>query len=185
MNPTQETWKPVVGSAGRYDVSDLGRVRANRWTTRTANGQTRTYRPHIMSTYVEARTGYLALRLTIDGKTVLRRVHTLVAEAFIGPRPDGAVVCHNDSDPSNNSLSNLRYDTHLGNSGDMVAAGNSTFGERQVRAVLTEAMVRYARQRYVPRSRTDGLPAIARDLGVNAGTLKAAVTGRTWKYLDN
>lgn len=45
-------------------------------------------------------------------------VHVLVLEAFVGPRPDGMEGCHNDGDPSNNRLSNLRWDTPLANWSD-------------------------------------------------------------------
>lgn len=186
MNATRdEQWRPIPGSNGRYDVSDQGRVRANRWTVHTANGQVRTYQTRMMSTYTEERTGYSMLRLSAPNGTRLRRVHNLVAEAFLGPRPEGADVCHNDSDGTNNRLSNLRYDTHVGNFQDMVDAGRSTYGENQPNAVLTEEMVLYARRRYVRRSRTDGIPAMAREFGVNEGTLKAAVIGPNWKYLNS
>ena len=38
-------------------------------------------------------------------------IHTLVAETFIGVRPEGQVIDHIDGDKSNNNLSNLRYTT--------------------------------------------------------------------------
>nr|WP_232111245.1 HNH endonuclease signature motif containing protein [Nocardia wallacei] len=53
----------------------------------------------------------------------LRTAHSLVAEAFIGPRPEGLQVCHNDGDPTNNMLANLRYDTPSENQTDIVRHG--------------------------------------------------------------
>ena len=38
-------------------------------------------------------------------------IHTLVAETFLGVRPEGMVIDHIDGDKSNNNLSNLRYTT--------------------------------------------------------------------------
>lgn len=38
-------------------------------------------------------------------------IHTLVAETFLGIRPEGMVIDHIDSEKSNNNLSNLRYTT--------------------------------------------------------------------------
>ncbi len=50
-----------------------------------------------------------------------RKVHHLVAAAFIGPRPEGMVICHNNGDPLDNRVENLRYDTQAANIEDMYA----------------------------------------------------------------
>lgn len=50
-------------------------------------------------------------------------VHILVAEAFIGPRPKNADVCHYDDDKSNNAVENLRYGTRSENVHDSVRNG--------------------------------------------------------------
>jgi hypothetical protein len=54
------------------------------------------------------------------GKRITRKVHTLIAEAFLGPRPVGMVVCHNDFNPLNNYKDNLRYDTQKANIAEAV-----------------------------------------------------------------
>jgi hypothetical protein len=43
------------------------------------------------------------------------KVHQLVAEAFLGPRPDGYVVYHIDEDATNNVPDNLKYTTRAEN----------------------------------------------------------------------
>ncbi|WP_248099523.1 HNH endonuclease signature motif containing protein [Corynebacterium kefirresidentii] len=48
-----------------------------------------------------------------------KKVHRLVMAAFVGPCPDGMEVCHNDGNPANNYVGNLRYDTHQANYADM------------------------------------------------------------------
>jgi hypothetical protein len=55
-------------------------------------------------------------RLSIDGKK--RYLHTLVAEAFIGPRPHGQLVLHGDDDPLNPDARNLRFGSHAENAAD-------------------------------------------------------------------
>lgn len=45
-----------------------------------------------------------------NGKAEYRRVAHLVLLAFIGDRPDGMVVCHNNDIVNDNRLENLRYD---------------------------------------------------------------------------
>ena len=68
--------------------------------------------------------GYRYVALFYDDQKRRRPVHQLVAEAFIGPRPPGLHVCHNDGDPANNQPSNLRYDTPSENSYDTVRHGH-------------------------------------------------------------
>jgi len=53
----------------------------------------------------------------------MKRVHRLVLEAFIGPAPKGTICCHNDGDPTNNRLENLRWDTHSSNTRDAIRHG--------------------------------------------------------------
>ncbi len=48
-----------------------------------------------------------------------RPVHRLVAEAFLGPAPEGKpLVRHLDNDPTNLAASNLRWGSHKENSAD-------------------------------------------------------------------
>lgn len=46
-----------------------------------------------------------------------------MAEAFLGPRPDGLVVRHLDDDRTNNRASNLAYGTASDNQRDSVRNG--------------------------------------------------------------
>lgn len=112
---SDEKWLPVVGFEGYYQVSDLGRV----YSIRTKR---------IMRQSIVANR-YPGVRLKVDGAGKTLRTHVLVALAFIGPRPDmGGVrvdVCHNDGDPLNPALSNLRYDTHRNNQRQMTTDGTS------------------------------------------------------------
>lgn len=122
MEPThEEVWRPVVGYEGAYEVSNLGRVRSlDRWIERVTGARQR-LRGRILSIQFDGRYESVRLKLGGAGRTV--RVHQLVTEAFIGPRPDGMEVCHDDGDPRNNRVDNLRYDTHAANSQDRIKHG--------------------------------------------------------------
>lgn len=54
------------------------------------------------------------------------RIHRLVLETFIGPCPNGMEGCHNDGNPLNNHLDNLRWDTHKKNVEDSIKHGTKT-----------------------------------------------------------
>lgn len=101
-----EAWKPFAD--GNYEVSSHGRVR------RATPGRC-TY-PGRLMTLVKMKIGYHQVMPTINGKNVHFYVHQLVAEAFIGPCPDGCEVNHKDGDKTNNRVSNLEYVTHRENS---------------------------------------------------------------------
>lgn len=97
-----EVWKDVVGFDGRYQVSSHGRVLSN-----IGN-------PKILAASDKGR-GYLGVNLSDNGVVKTKTVHSIVAEAFIGPRPDGLVVDHRDEDKRNNHSENLRYITNIEN----------------------------------------------------------------------
>lgn len=106
---TAEEWRPVVGNAD-YAVSNLGRVVSHKGRE-----------PRVLAPYLNA--GYPAVTLRGDAVKRIRKVHALVAEAFIGPRPDGLEVRHIDGDRMHCSLSNIRYGTRAENMQDRLAHG--------------------------------------------------------------
>lgn len=121
-----EIWKDIPGYEGLYQVSDLGRVLSMPRTT----GVARRLSPRILSPKTD-RGGYLAVLLyRRPGRPKTRTVHSLVAEAFIGPRPPGCHVLHGDDDPANCRLANLRYGTPSENERDKVDHGRHPTGSR-------------------------------------------------------
>lgn len=111
-----ETWRPVVGYEGQYEVSDQGRVRSlDRFLVYSWRGKPceRFYPGKMLSLQVGSN-GYPHVML----RGVTTNVHRIVTAAFYGPRPDGLVCCHNNGDPTDNRLENLRYDTQSENQHD-------------------------------------------------------------------
>lgn len=128
VDQSTEQWLPIVGYEGLYEVSDLGRVRNVEYID--ARGSVRRER---MKRLAIDTSGHLQATLTKDGKKRRALVHRLVLEAFVGPCPDGMEGCHSpDPNPANNSLDNLRWDTHSENMRDTVRHGTNS------RAALTE-----------------------------------------------
>ena len=112
----EEIWKPITGFEGRYEVSNLGRVRSlgivTRKKTRWGTYAEFYRKPHIMAPAYFSN-GYLFVSLTKESKvTVCKQVHRLVAEAFI-PNPNGyPIVNHKDENKQNNRADNLEWCTH-------------------------------------------------------------------------
>lgn len=118
-----ENWKPIPGWEGYYSASDMGRIRSEPRVMELPCGQVRAYKGKVLSQYVDPD-GRCMVNLKRGHHREGRRVHQLVLEAFIGPRPAGMEVCHWDDDSTNNRLDNLRYDTSLANKRDMARNGN-------------------------------------------------------------
>lgn len=132
----QEVWKPVSRYEGLYEVSSFGRIRSLDRPPGGGTGQRSTV-GRILRPYVMAR-GYHQASLSRDGEREKKTYHVLVAEAFIGPRPDGMHVCHNDGDPSNNRPDNLRYDSAASNARDRIIHRTVPRGEQHHHAKLTD-----------------------------------------------
>lgn len=98
----QETWKKIRGFPD-YAASNLGRVKRIRNTRGAKSGSVLKGSPN--------GGGYLSVGLRRNGQSFSRRIHCLVAEAFIGPRPEGLYINHKDGDKQNNDVSNLEYVT--------------------------------------------------------------------------
>lgn len=59
-----------------------------------------------------SKEGYYRVWFHRDGKTQGIMIHSLVAECWLGDKPDNCEIDHIDRNPHNNHYSNLRYVTH-------------------------------------------------------------------------
>jgi len=115
-----EIWKDVPGYEGRYQVSDLGNVRSVDRYVDCGYGGRRRYKGKAL--HPGARpSGHTTVAL---GKRNSASVHRLVMLAFVGPCPAGHEVLHDDHNPANNALTNLRYGTRSENLKMDYTAGN-------------------------------------------------------------
>lgn len=105
-----ENWKPVRQN-DNYEVSDLGRVR---------NMRTR----RIVRPYIDSDQKYPRVDLYDGGSRRKFMVHTLVAEAFIGPKPDGYEIDHRNTNICDNRLCNICYVTQEENRNNPVTKFN-------------------------------------------------------------
>lgn len=98
-----EIWKPIEEFLGRYEISNLGRVRS----LEDNHGKP----IERIKTLSLNQTGYYEVQLSIKDKNYHRTIHRLVALAFI-PNPDCKPhINHKDGNKLNNSLDNLEWCT--------------------------------------------------------------------------
>lgn len=112
-----ENWLPVVGYEGLYEVSDLGRVKSLKREVAHWRGGTRTYQEKILKPVLQGGRYYI-VSLNREGKLWTPKIHRLVLDAFVGPRPEGMQGCHRDDDKANNALSNVYWGTPRQNADD-------------------------------------------------------------------
>jgi len=86
--------------------------------------------------------GYVNVALRLNHKCKSRRVHSLLLDAFVGPRPKQMVARHLDGNKLNNKLSNLKYGTRKENGQDMIKHGTSPRGERGGNSKLNNSNVK-------------------------------------------
>lgn len=163
-----EKWRSVIGFEGLYEVSDMGRVRRV--------GVQNCLRPS--ATY-----GYLHVMLTNGAIRKQPRIHVLVCETFIGPRPSPRhQACHGDGNRSNNALSNLRWATVEENAADKRAHGTHLCGHDVAGAVLHEACIQPIRdliRSHVP------LAVIAQAFRCTPENLAHIRDGKTWAHIPD
>lgn len=107
-------------------------------------------------------------------------VHRLVMEAFRGPCPKGKQVAHNNGDPHDNRLCNLRYCTAKENAADRDRHGTTAKGERSGQARLTTDAVLKIRRLHACGV---NLYAIASAMGTSRSCIAHVVKGRGWRHL--
>lgn len=120
---TNEIWRPVVGYEGSHEVSNIGRVRSVTRVVIRSNGRPHTVPGRVLATHPMEK-GHRRITLNKLGRLRTFTVHSLVLEAFVGPRPEGAVCRHLNGDPADNRVENLRWGTGSENQYDAVRHGS-------------------------------------------------------------
>ena len=103
----REKWKFIPGS-DEYQASTLGRIR-----------RIKILKPWDNPPYNNPRSKKMSPRPTVtvvlNGVPCKTYVHTLVALTFLGPRPEGLIINHKDSNAHNPRPDNLEYITQAEN----------------------------------------------------------------------
>lgn len=181
-----EEWRDIKGYEGKYQVSNLGRVKSLNYN------REKILKPRNSN-------GYLRVELHKKGKGKNCLVHRLVAEAFIENPNNYPIINHKDENPSNNIVSNLEWCTykHNNNYGTHnkrvsntrkhkgLSKGKNNPKSRKVQCVTTGRKFNYIQEasEYYNIDRA-GISKCCRGKLKSAG--KHPVTGEklVWKYIE-
>lgn len=177
-----EEWKSIIGYEGLYIISNLGRIKSlGRKLVRDGGGKrgewsSRIIKPKIMK--LMKSKGRVIIRLCIDGFGRNYFVSRLVLLAFVGPCSEGMECCHNDGNPLNNELYNLRWDTRSGNMQDAIRHGTYGIGMRK-RVKLNPSSVR--KIRYMWNTGKYSRSVLGEKFGVTAAMIWCIVKNKCWR----
>lgn len=147
---------------GLYRVSNLGRIERNGKVLRPGHDQA----------------GYLTLKLSRNGRKTRKRVHVLVARAFLPrPREQERDVRHLNHDKTDCRVANLALGTRAENIADGMRDGRNPRGERHGHAKLTEHQVREI------RTSTASEEQLAKKYKVDRRTIGMILKHVTWRHL--
>jgi hypothetical protein len=120
--------------------------------------------------------GYLQVGLHFFGVRYVKQVHILILETYVGPCPPGLEGCHKDDNKSNNSVTNLRWDTHVNNCADRRRNGNHIgsrkLTDEQVLKIREMCIIYNMQQKYV-----------AKLFDITPGLVYQIVNYKIWQHL--
>lgn len=169
----EEEWRVIVGYKKLYFVSSMGRIkRKELWG-------------EVLCNQKNDKDGYKIVSLpTVLGtpRQVLKKVHRLVAEAFI-PNPDNKpMVNHKDTVKHNNSLRNLEWATEVENMqhAHKHIVFKHAYGTKNYKTILT---IQDINDIFNLRKAGLLMKEIAKKYNVQTPTICDILNRRTWKHL--
>lgn len=161
----------INGEPSPYEITECGRV------FRLA-GSVNCVSERELKTFPAKTGGYPIVQLTIGSKYYNKKVHRLVAKAFL-PNPEGKrCVAHKDHDTSNPHASNLFWATHEENIRHSWRDGRMVSGETHGGSKLTRKKVEDIRKEYGSGGITQ--EQLGKKYGVTRECIGSVVNYKTW-----
>lgn len=170
--------RPITFAPG-YEVDSLGRVfsTAANWRGTSWRG----YGRREVVAVRNPRSGYMLVRLTIDGKRCTFRLNVLVTTVFHGDKPTPRHQSrHLNGDKANNAASNLAWGTPKENADDRERHGTTSRGETCGASILDEVAIRSIRSDHADGA---SLASLGRKHGVTYQNIACIVKRKTWGHV--
>lgn len=173
-----EEWTDIKDYEGLYQVSNFGRVRS----LDRLDGSNHRLKGRILKPIKQTH-GYLHVCLYKNGSQSIKKIHRLVAQAFISNPENKLDVNHIDENKTNNMLSNLEWVTRK---------ENVNHGTRNERAGKSNSIAIIATNIKTGESTEFyGSNECARQFGLSQGNIAKVLKGRlkqtggyTFKYKE-
>ena len=160
-----EIWKNIEGYDGRYQVSNMGRIKS------FCKSKVKILRLRV------GNRNYFEVILYMGKSSKNIKVHSIVAKNFI-PNPENKpMVNHKDGNKLNNRVDNLEWSTYSENQLHAFQIGliKTKKGTESNCAKLSKEIVIYIREHYKCRDKEFGGKALSKKFGVSENTIKNVV----------
>lgn len=180
-----EEWKSIKDFDG-YMISNFGRVKSiDRLIEKTdrlsGNKFYSNFKGKIIKPHQNKNANHQAVTLRKEGKSYRYYVHRLVIIAFRGDPENGLICCHNDGNPKNNHIDNLRWDSYKANLDDSIKHGTRKIlrGEQIKHSKLTESeLIELRKIKYYKGMYAD----LAKKYNMTLAGIRNAIVGISWKH---
>lgn len=169
----EERWADIPGCPG-YQASDLGNIRTVDRTVICRDGSLGRVKGTMLKPQ-PMRHGYVEVVINLGGgQRKHRSIHSLVAETFLGPNPDGLDVMHLNGIRTDNRAANLQYGNRSENLHSTYA-----YGGKHGHGSLSLADVDQIRERIASG---ESCMKIAEDFGVCHAAIYHIRSGKTFGW---
>jgi hypothetical protein len=173
--------RALVASGGLrrslYEVSDCGRIRSLDCAVGHWGGGKQFRKGRFLKPQAD-KDGYMQVLLSKNGRAITKKVHRLVAQAFVSNPLNLPEVNHLDLDKANGHAANLEWCSRKGNQRHAASRGIfSAFTNPSMAKKLTPDAVGQIR---AARAAGVTCEVLSQRFGVNAGTVRKIIKGDRW-----